>query len=216
MAVDPNSKVYFDTPMLRISDMKYPVYLYDFLAEHTNVSIGSFVWEYAMRDDWGYYKVHDVEIPTGDVVTEGFPVLNPDDDLYYKTWIVRDFTPEEVAANLAAAKQERKNLAYQQFSTDLCNGITVDGEVYVVEPREVINLQTSRAFAVASPAQSVFIRKADFSVVQYTSSDAIAKIDQIIAATGKVQQNLLTYIKALYDTTVITDLPEVPASFLGE
>lgn len=216
MAVDPTSKVYAWTPMIRMSDMRYPVYLSDFLKEHTNVSIGSYVWEADMRDLWGYCMVHDSEIPVGDVVTEGPPQLNPEDDLWYKTWVARDFYPEEIAENLSRAKDDYRARAYQQYTVDLSTGVTVDGDIFAVEPRELVNLDTIKAYAQAHPDQTILIRKADFSTLVLSAADAIAKIDAIMVATGKVHQNLLSYVKTVYDTTVITEIPEVPTTFLGE
>lgn len=216
MSVDPTSKVYFDTPMIRLSDMKYPVYLSDFLQEQTNVSIGSFVWEYDMRDNWGYCKVHDTPKPSGDVVVEGEPEHNEEDDLWYKTWISRDFTPEEVEENLNLAKQQLRSQAYQLYSAEILSGVVVDGDTFSVEPREFVNLQMTRAYAVANPESQINIRKADYTVIQLPSEQAVVKIDEVIVEAGRINQALLSYIKALYDTEVIGDLPEVPTTFKGE
>lgn len=215
MAVDPNSKIEAWTPMIRMSDMKYPVYLRDYLEEYKNVSIGSFVWEAGMREV-GYFKVHDVEVPVGDVVLEGKPVYNEDDELWYKTWVARDFTPEEVAENLVRAKEDHRIRAYQQYTSGLSTGVTVDGDVFSVEPRELINLDTIKAYAQAHPDDNILIRKSDFGTLSLPSADAVEKINAIMIATGKVHQNLLTYVKSVYETTVITDIPEVPVTFVGE
>lgn len=216
MAVDPTSKVYAWTPMIRLSDMKYPVYLSDFLKEHTNVSIGSYVWEKDMRDLWGYCMVHESEVPVGDVVTEGKPELNEEDDLWYKTWVARDFYPEEIAENLARAKEDHRIRAYQQYTSDLTSGVTVDGQVFSVEPRELINLDTIKAYAQAHPDDNILIRTSDFGTLSLPSAEAVEKINTIMIATGKVHQNLLAYVKTVYDTEVITDIPEVPQTFVGE
>lgn len=216
MAIDPTSKIFTWTPMIRMSDMKYPVYLSDFLREHTNVSIGDFVWEYEMAGIWQYFKVYDSEAPVGDVVTEGSPVFNEEDGLWYKTWSVRDFSPEEVAENLNRAKEDHRVRAYQVFSADLLSGVTVDGDVFAVEPRELINLNCIKDYAEANLDEEIVIRKSDFSSLTLSAPEAIAKINAIMIATGKVHQNLLRYVKTVYDTTVITDIPEVPLTFLGE
>jgi|AGFS01.1.fsa_nt_gi hypothetical protein len=215
MAIDPTSKIFTWTPMIRMSDMKYPVYLSDFLKEHTNVSIGDFVWEYEMAEIWNYFKVYDSEVPVGDVVKEGKPELH-EDGFWYKTWTVRDFSPEEVAENLARAQEDHRIRAYQVFSSDLASGVQVAGEIFSVEPRELVNLKTTRDYAVANPDETILVRKADYSILSLPSADAIEKIDAISVATGKVQQTLLTYIKSVYESTLITDIPEVPSTFVGE
>lgn len=215
MAVDPNSKIEAWTPMIRMSDMKYPVYLRDYLDEYKNVSIGSFVWESGMREV-GYFKVHDVEVPVGDVVLEGKPVYNEEDELWYKNWTARDFNEEELANNLIRAKEDHRITAYQIFSSDLTNGIPVGGDIISVEPREMINLDAIRAYALTNPDETIFIRRADFTVMELSATAAVAKVDEILVATGKVQQTLLGYIKSVYDSTVITGIPEVPTTFVGE
>ena len=73
------------TPMIRMHDMRYPVYLSDFLADKTvgNVSIGSWVYEESMSP-FDYFPVFDVDVPVGDVVTEGAPKKDKDGK-WYKT-----------------------------------------------------------------------------------------------------------------------------------
>lgn len=207
--------IYGWTPMIRMSDMRYPVYLTDFKNDHKNVSIGSWVFEESMYD-FEYYMVRDVEIPTGDVVEEGQPVKSDEDGKWYKTWTSRDFTAEEIAENLRQAKENAKNQALNVYSNDLMQGVTVEGSVFAVEPRELNNLETTRAFSVAFPDKTVMIRTATSEVLSMTSVEAQVKIEDILVAAGQVQQSLLAYIKSVNETTLITDVPEVPVTFLGE
>lgn len=216
MAIDPTSKIFKWTPMIRMSDMKYPVYLSDFLKEHTNVSIGDFVWEYEMAGIWNYFKVYDSEVPVGDVVTEGDPVYDDAAEQWVKTWTARDFTTEEVSENLARAKEDARNQAAQVLSGNMQFGVIVGEDTFSVEPREAANLDCSRAFAIANPEVEVLLKKTDNSIISLPSAQAVEKIDAILAQAGKVNQNYLAYLKSVFDTTVITDIPEVPASFLGE
>lgn len=216
MAIDKTSKVYYNTPMIRMSDMKYPVYLSDFLKENTNVSIGDFVWEYDLAEIWKYFKVHDTEMPEGDVVTEGEPEYNPEDELWYKTWQSRDFTPEEIADNLATAKEVARIRSYQKYNDELSYGINVSGDVFNVETQELVNLQAVREFAIDNPETTILLRKFDYSTLDLTATEAVDKIGDIFVAVGKVQQNLVAHIKTVYESTVIADIPEVPATFIGE
>lgn len=213
MPIDPTSKVEMWTPMIRTTDMKYPVYLRDFLREYPNISAGSFVWEIDMAP-YNYYVAHEVPIPTGDVVTEGLPEYDEEEGMWYKTWDSRDFTTEEIATNLANAKDSLRITAYQLYSANILSGVVVEGETFVVEPREQVNIAGSRAYAVANPEQSILIRKGDYTSLTLPSSEAIAKLDQITVAAGKAHQKLLRYIDDLYQTAVITDLPPNPETFL--
>lgn len=53
---------------------------------------------------YNVYPVQATDRPTGDVVTEEIPVFNG--TFWRQAWSVRDFTPEEVADNLAARRAE--------------------------------------------------------------------------------------------------------------
>lgn len=211
-----DNKIYAWTPMIRMSDMKYPVYLSDFRLEHKNVSMGDWVWEESMGTDFQYFVVRDSEVPGGDVVTEGAPEKG-EDGRWYKTWTSRDFTEEEVAQNLSWAKEDHRSRAYQQFSTDLQAGVVVDGDLIAVDPREMVNLDSIRAYAAANPgSQNILIRKADYTVMEFDSAGAVSKVNDIFVKTGDVQQRLLRYLKSVYESNLITDIPEVPQTFTGE
>lgn len=54
--------------------------------------------------EYNVYLVQPTDMPTGDVVTEVDPVLT--DGQWVQTWSVREFTPEEIAANLAGRRAE--------------------------------------------------------------------------------------------------------------
>ena len=56
------------------------------------------------RADKGFPKVEPTDKPDGDVVTETIPVLI--DGVWTQQWAVRDFTTDEVAANLQAEREE--------------------------------------------------------------------------------------------------------------
>jgi len=216
MAVDPTSKIELWTKMIRTSDMAYPVFLRDFLAENKNVSIGSFVWEYGMRES-GYFKVHETPQPTGDIVTEKMPVYNEEDELWYQVWEVESFSPEQIEANLNAAKAEKRDLAYQQFSFDLLSGVLIGEDLFAADPDGANNLNLTRAYAVANPdKKDILLRRSDFSLITVTSSEAIGKIDEVFIKAGEVHQKLLKFLESVYATTLITEIPEVPQTFIGE
>ncbi|QYC52517.1 hypothetical protein [Salmonella phage SSBI34] len=216
MAVDPNSKIEAWTPMIRTSDMKYPVYLRDYLDEYKNVSIGSFVWESGMREV-GYFKVHDVDIPVGDVVTEGKPVYSEEDDLWHKTWIVRDFTEEEIAHNLVASKEEARTRAYQIFENDQSFGISLDGDMFSVEDKEINNLRGTLESALkAESGEKFLIRKVDFSVLELTPQETVEKVTKILSERGKLHQTMLAHVKSIMEAPDKESIPSTPHTFLGE
>lgn len=211
-----DNKIYAWTPMIRTSDMRYPVYLSDFRKEYPNVSMGDWVWEDSMADNFNYFVVRDSEVPVGDVVTEGQPAVG-DDGRWYKTWTSRPFTPEEVAQNLAIAKEDHQGRGVQQYHLDLQTGVTVDGKKFTVDGQNTTNLIATRAYAQANPTETVIlVLGTNFEVSEYPAADAIVKIDSIFAAAGEAEQRMLAYVKLVGEATLITDIPEVPATFLGE
>ena len=216
MPIDKTNKIYAWNKMLRISDMKYPVYFSDFLKEHTNTSIGDFVWEYEFADIWGYFLVHDTPQPEGDVVIEGFPEYNEEEGLWYQTWTVRDFTEEEIAANLVTAKNQFQSDASFIYSNEIISGIRVDGEMYRGDNQELYNLIALRELALAKPDSTILLNKADGSVVDFSAAEALDKIGDILAQAGQAQQNLLKYIRTVYAADTIESIPAIPDTFLGE
>jgi hypothetical protein len=54
--------------------------------------------------EYDVYPLIETDRPQGDVVTEGVPALNENTQQWEQTWVVRDFTPEEAAQNLADSR----------------------------------------------------------------------------------------------------------------
>lgn len=216
MAIDKTNKIYPWNQMLRISDMKYPVYFSDFLKEHTNVSIGDFVWEYEFAEIWGYFLVHDTPQPEGDVVVEGPPEYNEEEGLWFKTWVVRDFTEEEIADNLVRAKETFRSQASFQYSNETMSGIKVGDDYFPVDSNEVSLLIATRELALAKPDSQILLRKTDGTMLELSATDALDKIGDILAGLSQAYQNLLKYTLTVFAATSIESIPEIPTSFLGE
>ena len=82
--------------------------------KHPNISIGRNPKNEALIA-LGFGVLKTTEMPTGDVVAEGAPEQR-EDGLWYQTWEVRDFTPEEQAKRIEQAKLDaisRINAEYQ-------------------------------------------------------------------------------------------------------
>uniref|UniRef100_A0AAU7PHC8 DUF4376 domain-containing protein n=1 Tax=Burkholderia phage vB_BgluM-SURPRISE13 TaxID=3159457 RepID=A0AAU7PHC8_9VIRU len=79
----------------------YPVYLSQVRTDNPNTSFPD-----ECDSDYlatlGYFPVADVAQPAGDVVTEGDPAFA--NGVWSQAWVVRSFTADEVAANLASTK----------------------------------------------------------------------------------------------------------------
>jgi hypothetical protein len=62
----------------------------------------------------GFAAVQPTERPSGDVVTEGHPELV--EGTWRQTWVVRDFTPEELVGRLKRSREDKRqeiNRAYE-------------------------------------------------------------------------------------------------------
>jgi len=211
---DNADKVYAWTPMIRMSDMKYPVYFRDFLQEHTNVTQGDWVWESSMSNNYQYFVVRESEIPDGDVVTEGVPHQG-EDGRWYKTWEVRSFTEEEVSENLSSAKESNKEAAFNVFLEDLKSGVnTISRPSVPVEPREIFNPSYLRAYSQSNPEKTILIPTEGFVFEEVDQAGASSYAGEVEVRMGEIQQNLFKYLSTLYSTKVIENIPEVPDTFV--
>lgn len=201
------------TPMIRTADMAYPVYLSDFLAANPNISIGSFVYEENMVE-FGYFPVHDVEVPKGDVVTEGDPIQD-ENGTWFKTWNVRDFTPEEVAQNLAFDKEAAIAQAKYVLHNDLLNGLPVGLDKFSVTNPDLAYLHGTRiAAANADPSETFFICKSDNTVIELAAQDAVDKVTEIITTHSAVYQRMLSYFDLVSKAETKDEIPPFPTTFL--
>lgn len=97
----------------RIEDgevVNYPLSLSQILAANPDVSLSAQP-SAADLESLGYAVVTEGERPDGDVATEGQPEQR--DGQWYQTWVVREFTAEELAER---EQQQRDELA-QQIAT---------------------------------------------------------------------------------------------------
>lgn len=101
---------------IQLDDLSYPHTLLTVRQQKPNVSIPSFPTEEQMLS-LGYALVISQDKPTGNVVEEGQPVIV--DGQWLQTWTVRDFTAEEIAANLEMRKQELIQLVESKRDSEL-------------------------------------------------------------------------------------------------
>lgn len=203
------------TPMVRTRDMAYPVYLRDFKLDFTNVSIGSFVYEENLVE-FGYFPVLDSEIPDADVVVEVVPTQS-EDGKWYKTYTSRSFTTEEVAQNLIQQKSEYSQYAYDVYNQDLLNGISFDGDLFIVDAQEVVNLMGTLSLSEESLGQdkSILVRKQDSGILVLTPEQAVTKIKAILSVRENIHQNLLVYLQQVMGSPDRDSVPSVPETFKG-
>lgn len=98
----------------------------------------------------GYARIHPTPRPTGDVVTQGQPEQR--DGKWYQTWIVREFTAEELEQR--RLDRETRLLADLEDARKAAEaeGVNINGIRYRGDPSNRQALDESLQFAVASSA----------------------------------------------------------------
>lgn len=212
--------VYSYTPMIRSSDGKYPVYLSDFRADNPNVSIGTWVYSENIAE-FGYFPVIRVPQPEGDVVTEGAPVFNDQTQQWEQTWESRDFTEEEIAANLESAKQNRKGEAQSILSNDIELGVPypVDNEEYKVRVKsfDLATLISIKAVLEEDGEESSQVYPFRF-VDGYKSDFTHAEMKDLVTQVSRAQYELMksywSFLDQVEQASTIENIPALPDSFL--
>lgn len=212
--------VYSYTPMIRSSDGQYPVYLSDFRADNPNVSIGTWIYSENLVE-FGYFPVIPVTPPEGDVVTEGAPHFNDQTQEWEQTWTSRDFTPEEIAANLQSAKDVRKSEAQVVLSQDVELGIPypVDNVEYKVRVKsfDLATLTSIKTVLEADGEQSSEIYTFRF-LDGYKSDFTHAEMKDLVVQVARAQYQLMksywSYLDQVEQASTIQNIPALPVSFL--
>lgn len=212
--------VYAYTPMIRTSDGNYPVYLNDFRSDNPNVSIGSWIYSENLVP-FGYFPVIPVQQPVGDVVIEGPPHFNDQTQEWEQVWTVRDFYPEEIAANLVSAKQNRKEEAQNILSNDLNVGIPYpfgDDEYKVrVKSFDLATLLSIKTVLDADGDQTTEVYpfqfldgyKADFS-----HAEMLSLVNDVTRSHYGLMKAFWAYLGLVDQAATIENIPALPSSFL--
>ena len=107
-------------PAVDPAEHRYPVYWQDMRMDNPQWSFSP-TPEIELVNMLGFFAVAMIPKPPGDVVTEGMPILTEGE--WVQNWIVRPFTPEELAYNLHEAKQQMLREALTSLTTAGKQGI---------------------------------------------------------------------------------------------
>lgn len=212
--------VYAYTPLIRTSDLRYPVYLSDFRSDNPNVSIGSWIYSENLVE-FGYFPVIPKDMPTGDVVTEVAPTFNEETQQWEQTWEVRDFTPEEIEKNLQEAKTARNNEAQNIFAQDLDLGLPypVDGSTYKVRVKtfdmaSLLSIKNVISITEPTDGETFPFKFLDGYKEDFTRQEMITLIDEMTKAHYALLKNYWEYLDSVNTATTIPAIPELPSTFL--
>lgn len=217
----PLRRLYEYTPLIRTTDMTYPLFLRDFRRQYPNVTMTVNSIDAYIVAEYNYLEVWLVDAPTeGDVITEGFPVYNESEDKWYQTWDVRPFTTEEVAANLAYAKEVVLNQASNTIAQDLAKGVVVsyDNVEYRVPSTAGDRVDWANALLMLLNKTNTDLHKVRTmdGFVEMTAADATLFYQTSIETHFVLTNAYYQYVDSVKATTLIGDIPETPETFFGE
>jgi hypothetical protein len=210
-----------DTRLIHIPTGDYPVYLRDLNTRIENACINPDRIDSEALVDFGYAPVVEVDMPPGDVVSEGAPELV--DGVYKRTWIIREHTPVEEAALLKQAKDTALVAIEQLRVNEFRDGVPyqfTEGVYHVqIRSEDRINIVSLRIMAKeALAAGSPFAIK--FRVAENVSVDLEA--EEVVAMSDAVAAQVQAGYQAIWDLKDLTELaetiaeiPEIPTSIFS-
>lgn len=216
--MDEFTLVYDYTPLIRMTDLSWPIYFPAVRAANPNTGFPYPCKDYIL-EGYGYAVIFESPIPEGDVVTEITPVQGADGK-FYRTYSVRDFSEEEAAADLLQRKQTQAASLYNIFSQDNYNGVTVtfSGNSYTFQmTADGINwLQTIKGMAERGADNATYrVNLKDGVTSPLSKTDTVALINTVFNSWGQVLQSYLTVLEETYAATSKENLPAVPDTFIS-
>lgn len=202
-----------DTRLIKLDTEEYPLFLEDFRIR-TGAVFGATL-ESNFLEEFGYAVVLEVPRPdTGDVITEGKPEAI--EGQYRRVWEVREYNPEEGAAQLQQAKETMQfkidKFRNDQFAIGFPH-LFPDGEIYhaqvnTVGRGNISDLRTlaKEAIADGAPFQVTFRTYENINVVL----NAEETVELGNAAAQQVQAGYALSWALKDATTAATTLEEIP------
>lgn len=215
------NKVNASTLLIKVDDQQYPLNLYQVRQNHKNISIAKEP-TVEQLEELGYAVVQRVERPTGDVVTEGTPVLVNGN--FTQTWIARSFTTEELASQFNTKKQNTLNEIDRIRNRDLSKGFLhtfPDATQYHIQLRDGdrANLSGLRIKADSLAAQGIL--DPVMSIMTYENVSKALTPAQMVEATDAAFTGYMTIMEASWNlraqaeaATTEAELPVVPETLV--
>ena len=170
----------------------------------------------------GFEEVLETEPPEGDIVSEGVPEKRA--GKWYRTWVIRSYSDEEINSTLVARKAElttqAEALRVQEFERGFPH--LFGEEIYHVQIRNAdrANLTSMRIIAkevlAASLEQEFPFRVYENICVTLTAVEMVALADAAFAATTEGYQASWAYKDAVKAATSIAELPALPVAIFTQ
>lgn len=217
-----NRTVNSATKLINIESGAYPVYLTQVRQENPNTSFGAEPDEDQMLA-LGYAVVLQVDKPAGDVVTEGPP--EGIDGEYIQNWIVREFTPEEKAANLQVERDKRISAVEKLFVETLDKGTPYTWPSGATESIQLRDGDRANLTAIGARADRQISRGVTedpwLIFITYENNTQSLTPEQARDMTDFAYEAYLTLLNQrralkteMENATTMEDLPAVPEAFV--
>lgn len=213
-------KVTSNDLIIEVATGRYPVALEVIRLKHTD---RSFAMQPHLEDlqALGYEVVEPTIRPEGNVVTEGAPELV--DGVWLRTWEVREWNADEVAAQLAQAKAELSGQVMNTRNDDFEMGITYSPEVGVefnvqLRPEDRVNLvmlslQAKAALAIEDETLEKF-RSYENETFELTPAQVIDMTNKALVGIKSIYQQSWDFKDQIDSAVKTADLPVLPSTFI--
>lgn len=211
--------IFLNTPMIKVETKEYPRFIPDIRPEFPNMSIPDMMTDDKVLEPYGFAVVYPTNAPDGDVVKQGVPEYNEQDEKWYMTWTSRPFTPEEIAQRLATAKQ---NLVFGARST-LDSGwytptsFVFNGETYqtTLSPSDIALFQTVYSLASSGARAEPFQIQFEDKTLSLSSHDTQTLLTELLGIYYDAYRNFWNFLNSVGVVTDIKDLPDLPSTFIS-
>lgn len=209
------------TRLIHVATEEYPIFLSELSTREKGTIFPSTI-DSEELSNFGYDVVEDTTIPTADYVVEGKPELK-DDYKWYRTWVTRPFTTEEVQAQLTQAKATRNleidSFAAQQFRKGF--PYTFGENVYHVQVRDgdrqnIASIRIIAKEAIAAGKElPVIFRVYENVTVNLTAEEFVELADTTYARVNEGYQVTWGLKDQTRDATDIDGLPTIPTEMFA-
>lgn len=200
------------TPLIRLSDLAYPVYFPQVRRENNNVS-----FPIPCRDDilepYGYVPVLESVPPEGDVVTEITPVQG-EDGRFYKAYSVRSYTEDE----LIEFKRNKIQNASMYYANDLSVGFKVsyNGKDYRVLFTTADMAYYSLVVSLPDRYLTVNVRLLDGALYELPREEALEIYATVLDKFDQFNDTYFSFLSAIHQAASAADMPEDMYTFLPQ
>ena len=169
----------------------------------------------------GYALVRPTMKPEGDVITEGKPELK--EGGWYRTWIARDWTEEELHAQLVQKKAELNSMVMTVRADDFEMGVAYspsEGVEFNVQLRAedrinlvLLNTQARAAIAAEDETLEQF-RSYENKTFELTPQQLVDMTDKALVGIKSIYRKSWELKDQIDTATKLADLPSVPHTFI--